>query len=122
MQRKLTPAEADIMQVIWDLRECSVGMIRDELSRRHGKKPAHSTTSTLLRILGEKGFVQHREFGRVFIYSPAISREVYKRRSLRELLSDYFGGSPSQLVSFLVRKENLSLEELNDLILRLEEE
>ena len=120
--QKLTRAEEEIMQIVWRLGECTVGDIRTEVERSEGHKPPHSTVSTIVRILDEKGFIDHRAYGRTFVYTPRVTKEMYSRQSLRTLLQDYFGGSANRLVSFLVRQEDLSLKELSELIDKLEEE
>ena len=120
--RKLTKAEEEIMQVLWDLKDGAVGDIRTRLAEKAGgKMPAHSTISTMMKILGEKGFVSHKAYGRTFVYRPALSKEEYSQQSLHTLMRDYFGGSANRLVSFLVKERDLSVEELNELIERLEE-
>ena len=63
-----------------------------------------------------------RKYGRTFVYTPAISREEYGRRSLGQLIKNFFGGSPAVAISQLAKSENLSLEEINDLVRQLEEE
>jgi len=121
--KKLTKAEEEIMHIIWSIAPCTVGDIRDYIEREQGqKKPPHSTISTMVRILDEKGFLTHEAYGRTFVYSPAVSKEQYSKQSIRKLVQDYFGGSVNQLVSFLVQEENLSLDELSDLVDRLEED
>ncbi|MEM1358683.1 MAG: BlaI/MecI/CopY family transcriptional regulator, partial [Bacteroidota bacterium] len=99
-----------------------VGDLREEIARREGKKPAHSTVSTLILALDERGFVTHKKYGRTFVYTPAVSREEYGRNSLGQLIKKFFGGSPALAVSQLVEHENISLEELNTLVRKLEEE
>ena len=119
--KKLTKAEEELMQIIWELQECTVGDVRNYLAEQAGgKKPPHSTISTMMKILGEKGFIQHKAYGRTFVYRPQVSKEDYSKQSLRSLVSDYFGGSANRLVSFLVKQEDLSLDDLSDLIDRLE--
>lgn len=121
--KKLTRAEEELMQVIWELTECTVGDIRNHLAEKaNGKKPPHSTISTMMKILGEKGFLSHKAYGRTFVYRPLISKADYSKQSLRTLVSNYFGGSANRLVSFLVQEQDLSLDELNDLIDKLEDD
>ena len=121
--KKLTTAEEELMHLVWELGECTVGDVRERIARdQGGQKPPHSTISTMLRILDDKGFLSHRTYGRTFVYTPNISKGEYSRQSLRTLLSDYFGGSARRMVSFLVDKNDLSLEELTDLTRELEEE
>ena len=122
MMQKLTKAQEDLMHLVWALGECTVGDLRAAIERRDGKKPAHSTISTLILALDERGFVTHKQYGRTFVYTPAVSREEYGRRSLGQLIRNFFGGSPSLAISQLVEHDNLSLRELNELVQKLEEE
>ncbi|MBV6655638.1 MAG: BlaI/MecI/CopY family transcriptional regulator [Mameliella sp.] len=122
--KKLTKAEEEIMQIIWEIAPCTVSDIRNYMVEELGlKKPPHSTISTMVRILDDKkGFIKHTAYGRTFVYEPAISKDEYSRQSVHTLVQDYFGGSMNRLVSFLVQEEDLSLRELNDLMDKLEEE
>jgi BlaI family transcriptional regulator, penicillinase repressor len=119
--QKMTKAEEEIMQALWVLERATVGEIRNWLEVNiKDEKPAHSTTSTLLRIMGEKGFVGYNAYGRTFEYYPLISKDDYSRRSLDQMVDDYFSGSAAQLVSFLVRDEKLSDAEIAELRKMLE--
>lgn len=118
----LTKAEEEIMQVIWHIGPSTVGQVRDEMEKNSAEKPAHSTISTMLRILVEKGFLTYKAYGRTFEYSPVLSKEDYSRQSLQKLVSDYFGGSMNRLVSFLVEEKELDMRTLNELLEKLEEE
>lgn len=122
--KKLTKAEEEIMQIIWDIAPCTVSDIRNYMVEEMGlKKPPHSTVSTMVRILDDKkGFLKHTAYGRTFVYEPKVTKDEYSRQSVRTLVQDYFGGSMNRLVSFLVQEEDLSLPELNDLMGKLEEE
>ncbi|MEQ8705570.1 MAG: BlaI/MecI/CopY family transcriptional regulator [Phaeodactylibacter sp.] len=122
--KKLTKAEEEIMQIIWEIAPCTVSDIRTYMVEELGlKKPPHSTVSTMVRILDDKkGFLKHKAYGRTFVYEPAVTKEAYSRQSVQTLVQDYFGGSMNRLVSFLVQEEDLSLRELNDLMEKLEEE
>ena len=120
--KKLTKAEEEIMQVLWELGEGPVGDIRAKLAEKAGgKMPAHSTISTMMKILIEKGFVDYKAYGRTFVYRAQLSKDAYSKQSLYTLIQDYFGGSANRLVSFLVKGKDLSLEELNDLVERLDD-
>lgn len=119
--RELTTAQEEIMQLIWDLGKCTVGDIRNEIAKRTGKKPPHSTVSALVLTLDKLGFLQHETYARTFVYEPVISREEYGERTLVKLMKNYFSNSAPKMVSHLMKKENLSLDELNDLMNQLEE-
>ncbi len=112
MQR-LTQAEEQIMQIIWEIAPCSVGQIMDKLGP---PRPPHSTISSIVRILNKKGFLQHEAYGRTFVYRPKIKKSSYMRSFLKDLVHKYFSDSPAHLVSFLVKQNDLDPKELNDLI------
>ena len=121
--KKLTKAEEEIMQIIWEIAPCTVSDIRTYMVEQLGmKKPPHSTVSTMVRILDDKKFLTHTAYGRTFVYQPAVSKEAYSRQSLKTLVRDYFEGSVNSLVSFLVEEKDLSLHELSELVDKLEEE
>ena len=122
--KKLTKAEEEIMQIIWEIAPCTVADIRNYMEQELGmKKPPHSTISTMVRILDDKkNFLKHTAYGRTFVYEPAVSKAEYSHQSVQKLVRDYFGGSMNRLVSFLVKEEDLSLNELNELVDHLEEE
>ncbi len=114
--KSLTRAEEEIMQYIWQLGRCTVSNVIDELK---DPKPPHSSISSIVRILERKGFVDHKSYGRTYEYFPLISKEDYSKGSVLSLIREYFDGSTQQLVSFLVAKEETSIEELQELIKEL---
>ena len=121
--RRLTKAEEEIMQIIWQLGRCTVSDIRNYMERELGmKKPPHSSVSTIVRILEEKGFLSHKAYGRTYEYFPLLEKASYSKSSLKRLVSDYFEGSMSNLVSFMVKENDLSMKELTDMLDQLEEE
>jgi predicted transcriptional regulator len=121
--KRLTKAEEEIMQMIWQLERCTVSDLRSDIQKETGgEKPPHSTISTIVRILEEKGFVDHKAYGRTYEYFPLVSKEDYSRKSLKKLVSDYFEGSMNNLVSFLVKEENIDKEEITRLLDNFEDQ
>lgn len=116
--QKLTKTEEDIMQLLWDIER---GTVSDLLAKFEGEKPPHSTVSSVVRILESKGFVGHKAYGKTHEYFPLISKEDYGRRSLGDVLRNYFDGSVSRLVSHLAEEENLSKKEVEELLRLLHE-
>ncbi len=111
--KKLTATEEQIMQLIWDENPIIVSEI---ISKLPPPKPPHSTISSVVRILEKKGFVDHKAYGRTHVYFPIIAKEDYTKRSIKTLITDYFKGSPSALVSFLIKEKEIDEKEINDLI------
>lgn len=114
----LTKAEEEVMQIIWQLEKC---LVRDILDKLGDPEMPHSTISSVVRILEKKGFVDHKAYGKTYEYFPVVSKEDYAQHGVQSLMEKYFGGSPKQLVSFLVKKDNLNLKELNELLTRLDD-
>ncbi len=122
MQR-LTKAEEEIMHLIWDNAPCTVAQLLDIIVKtKGGKKPPHSTISTLVRSIEDKGFLNHKAYGRTYEYYAIVKKEEYSRTHIQGFLKNYFDNSPSQLVSFLVKDKNISLDELQELMKKLEED
>lgn len=117
MKRKttaqLTKAEEEIMHIIWQIQPC---LVRDIIDHLGDPDMPHSTVSSVVRILERKGFVTHKAYGKTHEYYPVITKEEYAKQGVTSLLDKYFGGSPKQLVSFLVKSDNLNLKELNELL------
>ena len=91
----------------------------DELQQ---PKPPHSTVSTVVRTLEDKGILDHKAYGRTYEYFPTITKQDYSSLTLKKFVSDYFDGSMERLVSFMVKEQNLSLNDLSDLLDKLDEE
>jgi predicted transcriptional regulator len=114
--KALTKAEEQIMQVIWKLNKAFLKEIVDQMPE---PKPHSNTVATLLKILVEKEFVGIEVFGRMHQYHALISKEQYSKSSMKTLVKGYFEGSFSNAVSFMVKENNLSVEELELLLKQL---
>ena len=116
--KRLTKAEEEIMQLIWQYEPCTVSQLIDKMD--DNTKPPHSTISSIFRILEKKGFVDHKAYGRTYEYFSIIDKTSYSRFSLKRLVSHYFEGSVNNMVSFLVEEEDLSLNELSEMMNKLD--
>ena len=112
----LTKAEEQIMQVIWKLDKAFLKEIIDELPN---PKPHNNTVATIIKILTEKDFVGLKVFGRTLQYYPFVSKETYSKNSMKSLVKGYFEGNFSNAVSFMVKENNLSVEDLELLLKQL---
>lgn len=117
--KPLTKAEEQIMQALWSLEK---GFSRDILEALPQPKPHQNTVGTILKILQEKGFVATHLVGRNHEYYPMISKEEYSKSSVKSLVKGYFDGSFSNMVSFFVKEKNLSVEELEKLLLQIKKQ
>lgn len=110
--KKLTKAEEQIMQILWDL---GAGFVNDIVARMPEPKPAYNTVSTIVRILEQKKFVGHKAYGRTFEYFPLITKADYSDEYLLHLAQNYFSNSYKAIASLFNSNDNLSLAELEEI-------
>jgi predicted transcriptional regulator len=108
-----TPAEMRLLHVLWDLKEASV----DQVVNAHPEKerPNYKTTQTLLRIMEQKGFIAHESRGRVFVFTPLVSRKTIDSLSVQALVSRNFRGSAAGLLINLLETSSIKKKELDEL-------
>jgi predicted transcriptional regulator len=111
--KQLTKAEEDIMQILWHLEEANVASIVAQFPE---PKPANNTVSTIVRILESKDFVDYRKEGRGHIYFPKITKEMYSNQSINKLVDGYFQGSFKSMVSFFMKKNDISIHEMETIM------
>jgi BlaI family transcriptional regulator, penicillinase repressor len=107
----LTDREAQIMEVVWSHGEVTAEQVRDLLPDR----PHDSTVRTLLRILGEKGYITRTGPGRPVRYRAVVSRAKVQRTALHRMLGRLFGGSPQALALRLLEDRHLTPAQLEEI-------
>lgn len=83
-------------------------------------KPHFNTLSTMTRSLEAKGYLSHKAYGSTYQYYPVVTAEEFRKGSLRQVVDKYFGDSYLGAVSALIKEEKISVEELKELIRRIE--
>jgi len=116
----LTPAEFNVMKVLWTLKRATVSDVRAELTKRGGADLAYTTVMTLLGRLAQKGAVAVDREREPFVYKASHRRESVLRDRLRAFVAEVFDGEADALVLRLVEDESLSLEELKEIERRIE--
>lgn len=111
--KQLTKAEEEVMQVLWKLEKANVASVIEQLPE---PKPAYNTVSTIVRILESKGFVDHEKEGKGYLYFPLIKKAEYSNQSINKLVDNYFQGSFKSMVSFFVKKNDISLKEMEAIL------
>ena len=111
--KQLTKAEEEVMQVLWQLKKCNVAAIIEQFPE---PKPAYNTVSTIVRILENKGFVDHEQEGKGYLYFPLLKKSEYSHQSINKLVDGYFQGSYKSMVSFFMKKNDMSLAELESIL------
>ena len=117
--QQLTKAEEQVMQALLQL---EMAFLRDIVDAMPKPKPHQNTVATLLKILVEKEFVAIEVFGRQHRYSPIVAKEDYSGKRIKQLAKNYFEGSFSNVVSYLVKENNISVEELETLLKQIKKQ
>jgi len=109
----LTEAELRLMKILWERGESSVSELVGGLSDT--TPLAYTSVLTTIRILEKKGYVNHRQEGRAFLYSPSVAEHDAGRSEVRQLLHRFFGNSREKLLLSLLGDGDISPEELRRL-------
>ena len=114
-KKQLTRAEQQVMNALWSLPQEGANSA-EIMERMPEPKPAMTTLLTFLKILREKGYVVTEKVGKALRFMPAVSRDQYTRQYMTEVKNTFFGGSAASLVSFFAKEEQLSDEEIDELV------
>lgn len=117
--KSLTKAEEQVMQALW---KSGKAFLREIVDAMPNPKPHQNTVATLLKILVEKEFVAINTIGRNHQYYSLVSKEEYSKRSMKQFAKNYFEGSFSNVVSFLVKENNITIEELENLLQQIKKQ
>jgi predicted transcriptional regulator len=109
----LTEAELRLMKILWRRGDSAVTDLVAAMPE--GEALAYNSVLTTIRILEQKGYVEHRQLGRAFIYRPCIAEYDASRSEVRHVLNRFFGNSRERLLLSLLGDEELSQEELQRL-------
>lgn len=115
--KKLTTKEEEIMNLFW---EKGPLFVKELLPFYDDPKPHFNTLSTIVRGLEEKGYLAHKAYGNSYQYYATVSREDFSTGTLKGVISKYFNNSFLNAVSSLVHEENISVDELKELIRQVE--
>jgi predicted transcriptional regulator len=106
----LTEAELRLMKILWLRGESVVSDLVAAMPE--GEELAYNSVLTTVRILEQKGYVDHRQEGRAFVYRPCVAEHEAGRSEVRHVLSRFFGNSRERLLLSLLGDEEISPEEL----------
>ncbi len=126
MRRKdntLTKVEFQIMSILWDINHSACAW--DILEHCEEPKPAYTTIATYMKVLYEKGYVDYfknKGEGKTHLYIAKVTRAEYARITMQEMKKSLFDGSIKSMLSFFVKEENLTAEEIKELLDLIEQE
>ena len=101
----LSRRESQVMDILHRRTGATVAEIMADLP----DPPTYSAVRSVLRILGEKGLIKHREDGPRYIYYPAQSTETAREDVLAHVVRTYFGDSPEQAMTALLRMSDADM-------------
>lgn len=108
MSVAFTERELDVMAVLWELGPSTAGEVREQLA----DDLAYNTVLSMLRILEDKGHVNHTEEGRAHRYSPLVQRAEAGSSAIDRLVEKVFGGSAELMLTHLMRDRKLDDAEI----------
>lgn len=114
--KPLTKAEEEVMQMLWKLDKA---FVKDLVDAMPDPKPHYNTVSTILKILGDKGFVAYESFGKSNRYYATINKDDYSKKSMKQFVKRYFEGSFADMLSFFAKEKDISIEELESVLKEL---
>jgi BlaI family penicillinase repressor len=116
-----TPAELEILRVLWDRGPSTVREVQERLEEE--RPTGYTTALKLLQIMTDKGLVRRDETARAHVYAARAPEQKTQQQLVRDLLDRAFGGSASELVMQALSGRKTSREELariRELLDRLE--
>ncbi len=116
---KISDAELEIMQVIWDKSPISTNEIVEVMA--HKKSWNMRTVHTLISRLEKKGAIEHKKEGRLYIYSPLVKRQDYIVSESRSFARRFYNGTVGKMVMSFIDADVLSDEEIAELKKMLDE-
>jgi predicted transcriptional regulator len=111
--KRLTHKEEEVMTILWRLEKA---FVNDILEAMEEPRPPYNTVSSIVRKLVAEGLVGYTPYGKTHQYFPILKKEDYRANAFRRFMDNYFGGSPSALLSYFVEEENVQPEDLNRLL------
>lgn len=106
----LSPAQREIMEIVWERGEVTANEARRILART--RTVARNTVRTLLERMEDKGWLEHSAEGRTFLYKATRPRHDTIGQKVREIVDTVCGGSPETLVMALLDYRGLQPDEL----------
>ena len=109
----MSPAETEILRLVWDSEKATVQQVYDALPAN--RKITYVTVATLLRRLEQKGYLKHRVRGKAFVYAPTAKKEEVIKTTIGDLVQRLFGGNPVPLMQHLALHSEITDEDIERL-------
>ena len=112
MKKKKSPMdlgrrERQIMAFIYRRGQATAAEVMEGITN----PPSYSGVRAMLRILEEKGHLQHRREGARYVYAPTLSSEEAGRSAMNYMIQAFFDGSTERAVAALLDLKSKELSE-----------
>ncbi|MGH8856145.1 MAG: BlaI/MecI/CopY family transcriptional regulator [Telluria sp.] len=113
---KPTPAELELLQVLWPLGSATAKQAHQEMLK-HKPDVTYATVLRLMQVMHGKGLLIRDESDRSHVYAPVHARDSMQTNLLKDLMQRAFAGSAKALVlaalkSGISKKERDEIEKL----------
>ena len=95
---ELSRRERQIMDVIYRRGRATAAEVRGGIP----DAPSYSAVRAMLRVLEEKGHLEHEQDGPRYVYFPTTPREAATESALRRVLKTFFDDSTEKAVAALL--------------------
>lgn len=103
----LSRRERQVMDILHRSGAATAAEIMEDLP----DPPTYSAVRSVLRILGGKSLIKHREDGPRYVYYPAEPIGRARDDMLAHVVRTYFAGQPEEAVTALLRMSGVDVED-----------
>lgn len=113
--RKLSPANLEIMKIIWRFKEASINDVLEAINTKRKDKLRRTTIQVQMNRLEEKGWIKHRKIGRTYYFRAVRGKQKTRKEIINDIKNRVFGGSRAELVKCLLDDSSIKPEEIQEL-------
>ena len=117
----LSPANFEIMKIVWEKGEATINDVVEAINTRRGNKLRRTTIQVQMNRLEEYGWLKHRQEGRTFYYTAVKEKQKTRRDIVMDIKERVFSGSPAELVKCLFDASHLKPVDIKELRQLLDE-
>lgn len=111
---KISDSELEIMKIIWKEKEITSAKIINQLK---SKEWNNNTIRTFInRLFDKKAIGISKKEGKTYYYVSLVNEDKYKAYLTKKFIDQFFHGSYVEFVEFLIEMNELSYDELCDIL------
>lgn len=110
---RLSIQEEEAMLYIWETGTC---FVKDIVNKYPDPKPPYTTVASIVKNLERKKYLKARRCGNTYEYAPIVEKKEYKQTFLGNVVRNYFKNSYKEMVSFFAQEQQISADELKEII------